>query len=37
MTRLQVEVELLGDMVLELSPRLQVARAMRWNGLGVLN
>lgn len=36
-TRLQVEVELLGDMVIELQPRLKAALAARWSGLGVLN
>jgi len=35
--RLEVEIELLSDLVLALSPRVKVARAQRWGALGAMN
>ena len=35
--RLTQEVELLGDAIREMTPRVEAARAMRWRGSGVMN
>jgi Lon protease-like protein len=36
-TRLAVEIEILGDAIREITPRLEAARTTRWRGFGVMD
>ncbi len=36
-TRLAMEIELLGDAIREIAPRVDAARATRWRGLGAMD
>ena len=36
-TRLALEVQILGEAIREMTPRVEEARIMRWHSFGVMN